>query len=188
MGGVRPLMPIWQMEWSRAAQHCLDSKTERHSPNLGDECGIIYNTSVCILQIVLDTNVLYAGLRSRLGASHRLLREIGRNPSFRIHVSVPLVLEHEEVAKQHSRELGLTHQDIDDVFDYVCSVAGLHDIFYLWRPCLSDPDDDMLLELAVEAGCNRIVTFNLRDFRGIERFGLRAVTPHEFLTEIGVVL
>lgn len=166
----------------------LCSKLERHSSGLGNQCGIIYNTSVCALQIVVDTNVLYAGLRSQLGASHRLLREIGRSPSFRIHVSVPLVLEYEEIAKQHSRELGLTHHDIDDILDYLCSVADLHDIFYLWRPYLSDPDDDMLLELAVEAGCNRIVTFNRRDFRGIERFGLRAVTPHEFLLmEIGVV-
>jgi len=139
------------------------------------------------LQIVVDTNVLYAGLRSRRGASHRLLREIGRHASFRIHLSVPLVLEYEEIAKRHARTLGLTHRDVDDVLDYLCSVAGLHDIFYLWRPFLPDPEDDMLLELAVEAGCQRIVTFNQRDFRGIERFALRAVTPQEFLQEIGVV-
>ena len=138
------------------------------------------------LQIVVDTNVLYAGLRSRRGASHRLLREIGRHASFRIHLSVPLVLEYEEIAKRHARTLGLTHRDIDDVLDYLCSVAGLHDIFYLWRPFLPDPEDDMLLELAVEAGCQRIVTFNQRDFRGIEQFALRAVTPQEFLQEIGV--
>ena len=138
-------------------------------------------------QIVVDTNVFYAGLRSRRGASHRLLREIGRHTSFRIHLSVPLVLEYEEVAKRHARTLGLTHRDIDDVLDFLCSVAGLHDIFYLWRPFLPDPEDDMLLELAVEAGCQQIVTFNQRDFRGIEQFALRAVTPQEFLQEIGVI-
>jgi len=139
------------------------------------------------LQIVVDTNVLYAGLRSRRGASHRLLREIGHNESFQIHLSVPLVLEYEEIAKRHSRTLDLTYQDIDDILDYLCSVASLHDIFYLWRPYLPDPEDDMLLELAVEACCNRIVTYNQRDFRGIERFGLRAVSPPEFLREIGVI-
>ena len=139
------------------------------------------------LQIVIDTNVFYAALRSRRGASHQLLQEIGRNDAFRIHLSVPLVLEYEEIAKRHSRTLGLTHTDIDDILDYLCSVAGLHTIFYLWRPYLPDPDDDMLLELAVEAGCRRIVTFNKRDFRGSEQFGVRAVTPQEFLREIGVV-
>ena len=139
------------------------------------------------LQIVLDTNVFYAALRSRRSASHRLLQEIGRNDAFRIHLSVPLVLEYEETAKRNARALGLTHADIDDILDYLCSVAGLHTIFYLWRPYLPDPVDDMLLELAVEAGCQRIVTFNKRDFRGSEQFGVGAVTPQELLREIGVV-
>jgi len=139
------------------------------------------------LQIVMDTNVFYAALRSRRGASHRLLQEIGRNEAFQIHVSVPLVLEYEEIAKRHSRALALTHTDIDDILDYLCSVAGLHSIFYLWRPYLPDPEDDMLLELAVEAGCQRIVTYNQRDFRGSEQFGVRAVTPQEFLREVGVI-
>ena len=135
----------------------------------------------------MDTNVFYAALRSRRGASHRLLQEIGRNEAFQIHVSVPLVLEYEEIAKRHSRALALTHTDIDDILDYLCSVAGLHSIFYLWRPYLPDPEDDMLLELAVEAGCQRIVTYNQRDFRGSEQFGVRAVTPQEFLREVGVI-
>lgn len=140
------------------------------------------------LQIVVDTNVFYAGLRSRQGASFQLLGQIGHNRSFQIHHSVPLVLEYEEIARRNSRTLGLTFQDIDDVLDYLCSVAGLHHIFYLWRPYLPDADDDMLLELAVESGCQRIVTFNLRDFRGVEQFGVRAVSPQEFLAEIGVNL
>lgn len=138
------------------------------------------------LEVVIDTNVVYAGLRSRLGASFLLLREIGRNSAFRIHLSVPLLLEYEEVAKRNSRALGLSHDDIDDVLDYLCSVAGLHNIFYLWRPYLPDPEGDMLLELAVEARCHRIVTFNGRDFQGVGQFGVRAVTPQEFLSEIGV--
>jgi putative PIN family toxin of toxin-antitoxin system len=139
-------------------------------------------------QVVIDTNVFYAGLRSRLGASHRLLAVIGRNQAFQIHLSVPLVLEYEEIARRHARSLGLTYQNIDDILDYLCSVAGLHDVFYLWRPFLPDPEDDMLLELAVEAGCNRIVTYNLKDFAGIDRFGVRAIEPYEFLKQIGAVL
>jgi predicted nucleic acid-binding protein len=79
------------------------------------------------------------------------------------------------------------HQDFDDILDYFCSVAGLHTIFYLWRPFVPDPDDDMLLELAVEAGCNRLVTYNLRDFPGTEQFVVQAITPQNFLKEIEVL-
>lgn len=91
------------------------------------------------------------------------------------------------LAKRHARALGLTHQDVDDILDYLCSVAGLRAIFYLWQPFLPDPDDDMLLELAVEAGCNRLVTYNLKDFYGAEQFGVQAITPQNFLKEIGVL-
>lgn len=131
-------------------------------------------------QIVLDTNVLIVGLRSRTGASFRLLSMLGGS-AFEISVSVPLVLEYEAVAKEQARELGLAHRDVDDVVDYLCSISHQCQIFYLWRPFLRDPKDDMVLEVAVEAGCEFIVTHNLRDFVGIDRFGLRAVTPGEFL-------
>ena len=75
--------------------------------------------------------------------------------------------------------------DIDSILDYLCQVSNLHQIFYLWRPFLSDPKDDMVLELAVAAQCEFIVTFNKDDFKGVEQFGIRIVTPHEFLKMIG---
>jgi putative PIN family toxin of toxin-antitoxin system len=149
--------------------------------------GIIYSTTMDVLNVVIDTNVFFSGLRSTLGASHRLLREVGRNPRLTIHLSVPLVLEYEDVARRHSRLLGLTFQDIDDVLDYLCNVASCHQVFYLWRPYLPDAKDDMLLELAVEAECSHIVNFNLSDFRGVERYGLCAVTPQTILREIGTI-
>src|SRR5678815_5466558 len=89
-------------------------------------------------QIVLDTNVLIAGLRSRRGASFELLSRLG-GEAFEINVSVPLVLEYEAVAREHARELGLTHADVDDVRDYLCAVGHRRQIFYLWRPFLPDP-------------------------------------------------
>lgn len=58
-------------------------------------------------------------------------------------------------------------------------------IFFLWRPFLRDPGDDMVLEVAVEAGCEFIVTHNLRDFAGSERFHVRPVSPGEFLRLLG---
>ena len=58
-------------------------------------------------------------------------------------------------------------------------------VFYLWRPVLKDPKDDMVLEVAVAAGCSHIVTFNTRDFAGADRFGIKIVTPQTFLAKIG---
>ena len=135
-------------------------------------------------KIVIDTNVLLAALRSRRGASFRLLSLLGRN-LFEISISVPLVLEYEAAAKRISREVGLTHRDIDDLLDYLCGVGDRRQVFFLWRPFLKDPGDEMVLELAVEAGCDYVVTYNVRDFAGAERFGVRVVKPQEFLRLIG---
>ena len=134
---------------------------------------------------MLDTNVFISALRSRNGASFRVLSLVGSG-SFQISLSVPLVLEYESVAKQMSRLIGLTHSDIDDVIDYVCHVAKHQDIFYLWRPFLRDPMDDMVLELAVASSSDFIVTHNIRDFAGIDQFGIQAITPQQFLKKIGV--
>jgi putative PIN family toxin of toxin-antitoxin system len=137
-------------------------------------------------QIVIDTNVWIAALRSKRGASHRLLLLINSG-DFEANISVPLVLEYEDAAKRLVGEIPLTARDIDDILDYICQVANHRQIYYLWRPFLSDPDDDMVLELAVTAECDFIVTFNVSDFQGVEQFGIGAVTPHEFLRKIGAL-
>ena len=137
--------------------------------------------------LVLDTNVLIAGLRSRNGASFRLLSLLGQDTRIRIHLSVPLVLEYEAVGKREAQALGLSADDVEDVVDFLCKVGAHHEIFYLWRPVLRDPKDDMILELAVAARCQTVLTCNTRDFRGAERFGLEVETPYEFLKRIGVV-
>ena len=137
-------------------------------------------------RIVIDTNVFVSALRSQRGASFRLLSQVGTG-RFDLVISVPLILEYEDVAKRQSQSLGLAHKYIDDILDYLCQAAECRPIFFLWRPYLRDLKDDMVLEVAVEGGCDSIVTFNLKDFDGIDRFGLRAVTPREFLKTIGEV-
>lgn len=138
------------------------------------------------LRVVLDTNVLVAGLRSNLGASYRLLSRID-DGSFAPVLSVPLVLEYEDVLKRQSRQLGLSHADIDVVLDYLCQVGEHRRIFFLWRPVLPDPLDDMVLELAVEARVDGIVTFNARHFGPAAQFGLSVWTPPALLDELGEV-
>jgi len=135
-------------------------------------------------RVVIDTCVLISALRSRRGASHRLLLLVGGS-GFEIALSVPLVVEYEDAAKRMPAATGLQPEEVDDVIDYLCSVARLQEIHFLWRPVLRDARDDHVLELAVEAGCGVIVTHNIRDFAGCEDFGIEAVTPGEFLRRIG---
>ena len=139
---------------------------------------------VQLQQIVIDTNVFIAALRSQRGASYKLLMLMGTR-KFETNVSVPLVLEYEDVAKRFLEEIKLSESAIDDILDYICEVANPRKVFYLWRPILKDPKDDMVLELAVAASCNFIVTFNQRDFQGVEKFGLQVLPPKEFLQLIG---
>ena len=79
----------------------------------------------------------------------------------------------------------ITDSDIDDLLDYLCKVADNRSIFYLWRPFLRDPKDDMILELAVESHSKCVITYNLNDFNGIEEFGIQPMNPQEYLKKIG---
>ncbi len=146
--------------------------------------GITYNTAMEHPSIVMDTSVWIAALGSRLGASFRLLEGIDSR-RFVLNVSVPLILEYESVAKREAKRLGLTTGDIDDLIDYICAVAKHWQISYLWRPTLSDPGDEMILELAVTARSSAIITFNEKDFSAASQFGIRILRPGVFLKEIG---
>jgi len=132
---------------------------------------------------VLDTNVIVSAVRSARGASFRLLTLVGSG-RFEIALSVALVLEYED-ALMRLPESRFDEEDLGAVLDYLCAVGHHQRIFYLWRPVLRDPADDMVLELAVASGSGTIVTFNERHFGGCETFGIRVATPQTFLAEIG---
>lgn len=134
------------------------------------------------MKVVLDTNVLVAGLLSREGASYQILNQI---PAGKINyiVSVALFLEYEAVLKRKTflRQAGLTAKDIDNVLNMVAKHALATKVYYLWRPHLRDPNDDMILELAVSGNANAIVTFNQKDF-SIEKFGfnIKILSPGQY--------
>lgn len=107
--------------------------------------------------IVIDTNVIVAALRSRNGASHKLLRIIDSG-KFTIHVSVALILEYESVLKRQEHLPTISHSDIDSFIDYICAIAKHHQIYFSWRPSLKDQADEHVLELAISSGSNFIIT------------------------------
>jgi len=108
-------------------------RSERADFLFDKQLGIVYNTIMKRCQIVIDTNVLVAALRSKRGASYKLFMLISSG-KFTIHISVPLILEYEDVAKRLLKDIPLTEQDIDDILDYLCAIAQQQQVFYLWRP------------------------------------------------------
>lgn len=106
-------------------------------------------------------------------------------PWFDINLSVPLVLEYEQVAKRSRWQNKPSWAAVSDILDYLCEVGRKHRVHFLWRPRERDPKDDMVLEVAVAGQCDCIVTYNKKDFVGAESFGLELLTPSEFLETIG---
>ena len=136
--------------------------------------------------IILDTNVLVAALRSRNGASFKLLSLVGTG-AYETVVSVPLVIEYEYAAIKAATEVGLDLPVVANILDYLCKVSRHQKIFYLWRPTLRDPADDMVLEVGVAASVKTIVTFNKRDFEKARDFGIEIASPLEFLKSEGLL-
>jgi putative PIN family toxin of toxin-antitoxin system len=131
--------------------------------------------------VIIDTNIFVSALRSDIGAAYSL---VSRLPSskFQISLSVPLYIEYQDVLTRKEHLAGTsTKEEILAFLRYVCKIANRQNIFYLWRPWLKDPKDDMVLELAVAAKSQFIITYNLKDFLNIQQFGIEAITPKDFL-------
>lgn len=137
-------------------------------------------------QIILDTNILLAGLRSQRGASYKLL-SILNDSRWQLNISITLVLEYEEILKREQQQLGLSLEDINDIINTICFIANKRTIFYLWRPLSPDPDDDFLLDLAIESQADYIITYNQKDLQPAEKFDIQVVTPKQFLQAMGEI-
>ena len=134
-------------------------------------------------RIILDTNVLYAGLYSSKGASFLVLQAIEQG-KLKLVISTTLLFEYEDILKRDQDDLGLSNQEIEKILDYLCMKSEHQKIYFLWRPHLPDPKDDHLLELAIASGTKLIVTHNAKDFKGVEEFGIRSIAPQRILEEI----
>jgi len=134
-------------------------------------------------RIILDTNVLYAGLYSSRGASFKILQAIEEG-KLKMVLSTTLLFEYEDILKRNQVALGLSNQEIEKGLDYFCVKSEHQRIYFLWRPYLPDPKDDHLLELAMASGTKLIVTHHTKDFKGVEEFGIKSITPKAILEEI----
>ena len=135
---------------------------------------------------VLDTDVMVAALRSDKGASRQLLLA-ALNQQFELLLSVPLMLEYEAVLTrpQQLSACGLSSAEVGRVLDDLAAVARPVRLAFRWRPRLSDPGDDMVLETAINGSASAIVTFNQRDFvSGIQSFSCALILPATALQQI----
>jgi putative PIN family toxin of toxin-antitoxin system len=134
------------------------------------------------MRVVLDTNVVVAGLRSHAGASHELLRRLGRGELEAV-LTVPLLLEYEEILTRERTALGLAPEDVVVIVDALAALMIHVATGPSGRPRLADPEDEHVVDAALAAGAAAIVTHNVRHFRGLETHGLRVLTPRQLLEE-----
>jgi len=136
-------------------------------------------------RIVLDTSVVVAGIRSRAGAGNAVLRSVAQQELVLL-ATPALFLEYEEVLKRAEQRLahGLSLKEIDSFLCALASACEPVEIHFQWRPQLSDADDEIILETAVNGRADALVTHNVRHFRSAaEKFGLRVLRPGDLLTE-----
>ena len=130
--------------------------------------------------IVVDTNVIIAGARSKKGASYRILSAMVEH-RLDFLVSVPLFLEYEEVLKRPGIVSNLSTAEIDMILNALAACGKKPRIFYLWRPTLPGLNDDMVLELAIAGSASTIITDNTKDFGPASQLGIEIKTPYEFI-------
>jgi putative PIN family toxin of toxin-antitoxin system len=135
-----------------------------------------------LYKIVLDTNVIVSALRSQRGASFAILQRIGE--TWQPLISVPLILEYEAVGSREAGRLRIPVSAVEAIVNAFCFAGRETTVHFRVRPVLPDPADEFLLELAVAGGADAIVTHNVRHFVGVEQFGVRVLTPREFLRKM----
>lgn len=138
------------------------------------------------MRFVLDTDVVVAGMRSPSGASAALLVAV-LDRRLSLALSVPLAIEYEALClrEEHRAAAGLSEAEVGVFLDAIIALAEPVESHFLWRPCLRDPEDEMVLQAAVNGWADAIVTFNTRDFGAVPlRFGLSVLSPAEALRRI----
>ena len=131
-------------------------------------------------RIVVDTNILVAATRSRLGPAFALMQLV-RTRRVLMCCSPALFLEYEDVLQRADQRAasGLSVKDVDAILNELAALLEPVLTHYQWRPQLRDPADEMVLEAAANARVDVLVMYNLRDFVPAKRFGIRVLTPEQ---------
>jgi putative PIN family toxin of toxin-antitoxin system len=137
-------------------------------------------------KIVLDTSVVVSGLRTRLGAGNAVLRLVAERRLV-VLATPPLFLEYEDVLKRPEHRLvhGLGIEAIDEFLAELAALIEPVEVHFQWRPQSRDPNDEMVLEAAINGRAEALVTYNIADFAGAaERFRIPVLLPAELLKKV----
>ncbi len=136
--------------------------------------------------IVLDTSVVVAGLRTRSGAGNAVLRLVAERRLVLL-ATPPLFLEYEDVLKRPEHRLahGLSIEAVDEFLAELAALIEPVEVHFQWRPQSSDPNDEMVLEAAINGQADALVTYNVMDFAAAgERFKIPVLRPPELLRKV----
>ena len=139
-----------------------------------------------MLRLVLDTDVVFAAFHSSAGASRRLLLEILDGKALLL-LSATLMVEYEAVLTRpgNLKKFGIGVADVLSVLDEIAGLCVPVAFDYRWRPGAADPDDDLVLETAINGAANAIASFNLADMSaGAVPFGIAVERPVDILRRI----
>ena len=134
----------------------------------------------------MDTDAVVAAMRSPAGASAAIIRAV-RQRQATLLLSVPLAMEYEAVCRrsEHREESGLSGQQVEIFLDAIIAMGEPVRTHFLWRPQLRDPNDEMVLEAAVNGRADVLVTFNVRDYGTTPaQFGVEVLLPREAIARI----
>ena len=135
------------------------------------------------MRIVLDTSVLVAALRSRIGAGNAILRMVAEKRVVLL-ATPPLFLEYEEVLMRAEHRLvhKFSPEELDRFLQELAALIEPVDLHFRWRPQVHDSNDEMVLEAAINGEADALVTYNTGDFSAAaERFSVPVLTPAQFL-------
>jgi putative PIN family toxin of toxin-antitoxin system len=132
------------------------------------------------MRVVIDTSVVVAAAHSGRGAS-RLIFDWVESGQISAVISNKLILEYEGLLRRQMDAIGWTPDEVTAFVDAICICCHHVDPRFSFRPSVSDPDDEFILELAFAAGADCLLTHNPRDFIGSERFGIKVISPRDFV-------
>lgn len=130
------------------------------------------------MKVVLDTDVMVAAVESAAGASRQLLIR-ALSGELAVACSPSLFVEYEAVLTRPERlaAAGTTASTVRALLDTLAEVVEPVSLDFRWRPTGSDPDDELVLETAINGEASMIVTFNIRHMASAADFGIAVMRP-----------
>jgi predicted nucleic acid-binding protein len=138
------------------------------------------------MKAVMDTDTIVAAMRSPTGGSAALLLAADEK-KLTLLATVPLFIEYEAVCNraEHVLAAGLDRKGVATFLNYLADLVQPVDPWFLWRPQLHDPGDELVLEAAANGAADMIVTFNRRDYLpAAKAFAIEILLPGEVLRRL----